>query len=291
IKNLSKQGWKPDIIHANIHSAGLPSVILGKWFKVPVVITIHSSAFPRQLLAKIDKMLARIALNRVKLILPVSNRLLQSLKTYGIKNKFIILPNTYNPEIFYQQKTTNQFLNTKKILMVASLIPIKGIPYVLDAISKLKVKRTDFELDIISDGSYKTEYINLVKKYKIEKLVRFLGHKNKFEVADYMRKCQFFVLCSLWENLPCVLIEAMACGKPILATDVGGINELVNDNQGILIPSKDAKELERKIDFFLDNYQNYSAEKISKYASDNYSYNVIGKKLDGIYQQIMRENR
>jgi glycosyltransferase involved in cell wall biosynthesis len=94
-------------------------------------------------------------------------------------------------------------------------------------------------------------------------MVMFHGILCKENVAKAMRVCDFFVLPSIWENMPVVLIEAMACGKPVIATDVGGVKEVIDKESGRLVPPKDSHALEREIENMLDNFVEYDSEKIA----------------------------
>lgn len=285
-RKLMREGWRPDIIHAHVYSAGVPAVILGKIYKIPVVITEHWTGFPRRILRTFDILRARFAMNRAKILLPVSQNLKEAIESYGIKNRFQVIPNVINTEMFHP--STSQYRNEKKrILLVALLSPIKGIPYLLRALAQLKEKRQDFVLDIVGDGPNRQEYEELTEKLELGEVVGFHGLKSKPEVAEYMRQCDFFVLPSLWENLPCVLIEAMASGNPVIATDVGGVKEMINENVGILIPPKNMKALEEAINDMLSDCANYSPEKIAKYAKEKFSYQVVGQQLDAIYSEML----
>ena len=84
-----------------------------------------------------------------------------------------------------------------------------------------------------------------------------------------------------------VYIEAIACGKPVIDTTAGGPKEFITKETGILAPPKDVDALIEAIDYMLDHYQDYSPEKISQYANDNFSFEVVGKKLDDIYRDVV----
>jgi len=285
-RKLMNEGWEPDIIHAHTFSAGVPAVILGKIYKIPVVITEHWSGFSRHLLRKIDILIARFAMNRAKIIFPVSKNLKKAIKSYGIKNRFEVVPNVVDTKIFYPslKKDVHEI---KKLLLVAALSPIKGIPYLLQALTQLKRKRQDFILDILGYGPNREEYEKLMKELGLNKVVKFYGLKSKLEIAKFMRESDFFILPSLWENLPCVLIEAMASGLPIIASNVGGIPEILNKYIGILVKPKDIDELIKAINYMLDYYQNYSSDKISQYAKERFSCESVGKVLTEFYEEII----
>jgi len=286
-RKLMYEGWKPDIIHANVFSAGVPAVILGKIYKIPVVITEHWTGFPRHVLGKYDILKVRFAFNKAKIILPVSKDLEEAIKSYNIKNKFEIVPNVVNTKIFYpslRQKYSNE---QKKILLVALLSPQKGVSYLLQSLAKVGQKRQDFILDIVGDGPNRVEYEKLTKNLGLNGYVKFHGLKSKSEVAEFMRKSDFFIQPSLCETFGVGYVEAMACGKPIIATRLSVLQEIINKNIGILVPPKDIEALTNAINYMLDHYRDYSSEKISQYAKKNFSYKVIGKKIDDIYRKII----
>jgi len=141
------------------------------------------------------------------------------------------------------------------------------------------------------DGPNRSEYEELTNKLGLRDIVSFHGLKTKQEVAEFMRQCDFFVLSSLWENLPCVLIEAMASGLPIVATKVGGIHEIINEKVGVLVPPKDVKALTEAIDHMLDHYQDYSAREIAEYAFDRFSYEAVGRQLNEIYKELIANKK
>ena len=286
-RKLLMEGWKPDLIHAHVYSAGIPSIILGKIYRIPVIITEHWSGFSRHTLSRFQLLGARFVMNRANMILPVSKSLEKAIKLYGINNKFEVVPNVVNTDLFYPSSTQKNTEGLKKILFVALLTPIKGVPYLLQALSRLREKRQDFILDVVGDGPNRKEYGELSRKLQLEDIVYFHGLKTKQEVAKFMKYSNFFVLPSEWENLPCVLIEAMSSGLPIVATKVGGIPEIINKKVGVLVPPKNVNALSKAIAYMLDHYKDYSAKAISEYANSNFSYEAVGKKLDNIYNEIV----
>jgi glycosyltransferase involved in cell wall biosynthesis len=283
---MRNEGYTPDAIHAHIFSAGPPAVILGKRYNIPVIITEHMSAFPQRTLSIFKKMMARYAMNRAKIILPVSENLKKHIQHYRINNNFCVVPNTVNTEIFYPSLEPDRGNDDPiKILTVALLAPIKGIPYLLEALHGMRDNRQRFTLDIIGDGPMRTEYEKIAASFKLNKSVTFHGIKSKQEVADFMRSCDFLVLPSHRETFGVVLAEAMACGKPVIATNVGAVNEIVSKNVGLLIPPSDLDTLRKGIEFMINNYRNYNADKIAAYAREKFGYDSVGYMLDRIYKE------
>ena len=285
-RRLLKEGWRPDVIHAHIYLAGIPAVVLGKIYKIPVVVSEHWSAFPRHALRKFDVLKARFAMNKARIILPVSQNLKEAIESYGIRNRFRVVPNVVNTEIFYPSLNKNKS-DKKKILLVALLSPIKGIPYLLQALAQLKERRQDFTLDIVGDGPNRQEYEKLTEKLELDEMVKFHGLKTKEDVAEFMRRCDFFVQPSLFETFGVIYIEAMACGKPIVATQLPVLQEKISKDRGILVPPENSNALAEAIDYMLDHYQEYFSEKIAQDVKDKFSYETVGKELDEIYRQMI----
>jgi len=89
-------------------------------------------------------------------------------------------------------------------------------------------------------------------------------------------------------NFGVVYIEAMASGKPVIASNIPGPNEFITKDVGILVPPKDVKALAEAIDWMLSHHRDYSPEKIASYARERFSQEVVGGKLDLIYRETAR---
>jgi glycosyltransferase involved in cell wall biosynthesis len=287
-RDLVNRGWKPDIIHAHVFTAGTPGVILGKLCRIPVVITEHWDVFLDRKLTFFDRLKARFSMNRAKIILPVSNALKMAIEAYGIKNAFRVIPNAVNTEVFYLMLSDGERVRSKKrVLFVGILTPVKGVPFLLQAVSYLKGQRQDFTLDIVGNGTNRLEHEELARTLRVLDIVKFHGLIPKVKVAEFMRACEFLVAPSLHETFGVALIEAMACGKPVIATQGGGSREIVDDRVGILVPPQDFKALAKAINYMLDNYKSYSPEGIAQYAKEHFGYEAIGHKLDRIYGELI----
>jgi glycosyltransferase involved in cell wall biosynthesis len=156
----------------------------------------------------------------------------------------------------------------------------------LEALSLISRRRKDFALDIVGDGPYKREYEELTRKLGLDGTVKFHGVRTGVEVARFMMDCDFLVQPSLWETFGVVYIEAMACGKPVIASNIPGPNEFINADVGILVPPKDVDALAKAINFMLDHHGDYSSEKVSRYARERFSCEVVGRMLNEVYEEV-----
>jgi glycosyltransferase involved in cell wall biosynthesis len=285
-ERLVEEQWRPDVIHVHVHTAGRPAVIIGAKYKIPVVLTEHWSGFHRHALKKKDAPQVRFVMDKSDVVIATSKDLERAIRSYGIENRFEVVPNMVDTAVFSPAHAHRKD-DKKQILLVAVISYGKGIGFLLDALAQLKEKREDFVLDIVGDGPDKKKYEKITQELNLDGIVRFHGRKAKPEVAGFMKDCDFFVLPSLYETFGVVYIEAMACGKPVIGTTAGGPKEFITKETGILAPPKDVDALVEAIDYMLEHYQDYSPEKISKYANDNFSFEVVGKKLNDIYRDVV----
>lgn len=286
-QKLIKHEFKPEVIHAHIYSAGVPAVIVGRLYGIPVVISEHWSGFPRRTLTWIEKRMAKIAFRPAKIILPVSSALQKGIESYGIRNRFQVIPNVVDVDLFYFPSHSRKGNGPKRVLFVGALDPVKGIPYLLQALAQLRQKRDDWQLDIVGDGPQGAEYKHLADTLGLAGKVTFHGLRSKPEVAQFMRQADFFVLPSLWENSPCVLLEAMASGLPIVSTYVGGIPEIIHQGVGILVPPGDTNQLSEALGKMMESQGRLDRSVIVKEA-DPYRPERVGRLIHSVYERWTR---
>lgn len=133
-----------------------------------------------------------------------------------------------------------------RLLFVGRLAPVKGLPVLLDALRHPAIARADWRLDIIGDGPDRTRIATRIAAEGLSDRVTLHGYRSQAEVRQTLRDCDVLVLPSFAEGVPVVLMEAMATGRPVVATRIAGIPELVEDGtSGFLVPPGDAAALAR----------------------------------------------
>lgn len=283
---LVKQGFQPDILHAHIYRAGVPAVLIGKIFRKPVIITEHTSSFARHLLPKLEVRKARFAFQNANIVLPVSKALQQGIESYHIHAHYQIVPNVVDTNIFHLADKPIKTDVVKEILFVGSLTSIKGVDILLHALSTLKERRNGWHANIVGGGDQLKEYQELSIKLGLIDQVTFHGLQDKQIVASFMRQADLFVLPSRWESQGCVLIEAMSCGLPIVASKTGGIPEIIDPETGILVTPEDPQALCEAIATMLDKNDFIDHEQIARKAQ-RFSQAEVGKLIDSIYRQFL----
>jgi len=284
---IQRTGWRPDVIHAHVYSAGVPAVVLGRLYGLPVVITEHSTAFPRGLVRGRAASMATFAFKHAAVVCPVSESLKKSIEAHDVRAKYTVVPNVVDTKLFFpKQRTKGEQGSTRRLLLVALLTPKKGVPYLLEALAILKKKRVDFALDIVGDGLQRREYEELAQRLALTDTVFFHGMKDKPQVAEFMRNSDVFVVSSTFETFSVVTAEALATGLPVVATRCGGPEELVAAEAGLIVEPGDPQALCDAIEHVLDNLDSYPRERIGRYAAQRFSRDAVGAQLHEVYTRL-----
>ena len=279
---------KPDIVHANVLiPVGLIAFLFHLTKKIPYVISEHWTAYLPQDPVKPGKKLFfyRYFAKKSARLMPVTEHLAKAMEKMSVRGKYSVVPNVVDTSLFIPG--TERIEPLKRIIHVSSLLDVqKNFSGMLIALFHLIDKRDDFIFEIISDGDF-DQYKRKYDKLGISEKIIFHGRKNTAEVAAVMQNCDFLLLFSNYENFPCVIPEAMACGLPVLSSDVGGIAEHVGKSNGILIEAQNIDELIVQMESMLDQCRNYDKVQIRRYAEEHFSYDVIGKRFFEIYKQVL----
>ena len=292
-KQILKHTGKPDIIHSNIT---YPNSIFAWYMKktqgIPYLITENWTIYlpvNRHRLTFSIKYISKIIANNADYITPVSEDLEKAMKSLGFKSKYKIVPNVVNTGLFTPKNPNNA---KKQILHVSTLKDDhKNVSGILETIKELSTERKDFTLKIVGDGDLQP-HIEYARKLGLpESLVTFEGEKTIEEIAKLMQQSDLFLLFSNYENLPCVIIEAISSGIPVVSSDVGGISEMLDDETGILVPPKDKNSLKNALNRVLDNINRYNRDKMHQKAVNRYSEEVIGQTFLDIYNEILNRKK
>jgi L-malate glycosyltransferase len=291
---LRGRGFRPDVIHAHVYTAGVPAAIVGTRSGIPVVLTEQFSGFPRRTLSRVDVRKARYAYGRAARALPVSRHLLEAIRSYGIDVPFEVVPNVVDTSLFFppDAKRATETVE-RRLLFVGNLEPSqsKGFPTLLRALARLNDSRRDWRLDVFGDGPDRGSYETSAGALGLGEQLRFHGSQPKTVIAETMRGSDLFVLPSRFDNLPSAIVEALASGLPVVSTTVGGIPELVDERNGRLVAPEDPVALADALQATLEDLDAFDRRAIAAAAGDRYSLEVIGKRLTEIYESALAESR
>jgi len=322
-KKLMKRAldeFKPDIVHVNNFQRQLSASIIDaiKEKNIPIVYTAHDlqAICPNIVMLDSNNDICNKCKNgkyfhciKGKCI---KNSTLKSLLG-GIEGYYYRFRNLYNkidfiitPSIFYEGELKKDGIKNVKglhnfILLEDYEVETEDNGYLLyiGRISKEKgifdlvraMKNNNQKLYIAGSGPEKENVEKLIKDEKLEERVKILGFLIASEVKDDVRKSRAVVVPSVWyENCPYSVLETIAIGKPIIGADIGGIPELVIENEnGLLFESGNSEDLSRKIDLMYDDKLYKKFCEGSKKLSKQYDKELYYKELMKIYELVLNK--
>lgn len=157
----------------------------------------------------------------------------------------------------------------------------------LRVFARLCDERSDFRLTLAGTGKDFDKIKSLADSLSISSKLDFTGELSPVEIAQLLHAADFTVLFSNNENAPVVISESLACGKPVVATRVGGIPEMVDDSNGLLVDAGDEPALRKALHTMLDSFENYPSSIIQERAREKYSYASVGETLFNIYKKVL----
>ena len=156
-----------------------------------------------------------------------------------------------------------------------------------DALKILVRKNHNVKLKVGGYGDIEKELKDYVKKAGIQSHVEFLGELDRAMVKTQMDNCHSFVLPSRYETFGVVLIESLACGRPIVSTDCGGPRDIVTPFNGIMVQNFEPTILASAMERMMNNYNNFDQQRISRDCYERFSEARISGKLIDIYNEVM----
>lgn len=284
LDRIIEAGRRPELVHAHVFSAGLLAVPLARVLRAPLVVSEHYSGFARGALTAWDRILARRVFATADLVAPVSEDLRRRIEAMAPRGRFAVVPNLVDTELFRPEGAVVTFQRKEpaRLLLVGGLTDVKGVPHALAALAQLRIPAV---LEIVGDGPSRGDYESLARAYHIDDRVRWHGVLSETRVAELMRQADLYLLASEWENLPTVVLEALASGLPVVATRVGGVPEIIGDGDGLLVPPRDPQSMARMIGRALE--QRWDREAIARRAADRYGPSAIIARWETIYSQLL----
>jgi glycosyltransferase involved in cell wall biosynthesis len=284
-----------DVLHANSFLSACAALSIGSRRRRPVVYTEHWSIFLPEnpgVLTRGQLRLARLALSRADVVLPVSEHLANAFRRLEPRARYRVIRNTFDDRVFHPPSDRPSPRPTRRLLTVGLLNGNrKGVDILLEAIALLAGRREDLTLDVIGDGADRPQLEALAQRLGLSDVVAFQGAKVKQEIAEQLREADLFVLASRYENNPCAVIEALACGLPVVAPRVGGLPEIVDEHNGLLARPHDAADLAEQIDAALDRDGRWDRGEIATRALRSYGRVAVGAEIADAYEEALRRSR
>lgn len=283
IKMVIAEIGRPEILHAQDDN----SWVVGRYARkhgIPYVISQHWTKILKGNLKWYEKELFKKSFKHACAVLPAQQNSKEAYKKFGLEANVIWLPNTYNPDVFYVGEVVRENI----LVHVSGMTPQKRVYDIVRAFGKMEKRYPDAKLILVGDGPNKKDIVTFVRENGLQDKIIFTGFLPKSEVARWMQKAKGFVFPSSYETFGCVLMEAMACGTPVLTTRVGGIPGVVPDEaHGILVEVGDIRAIAEGKASMLEDKHQLDTLKIAEEMKERFSMSAVGRRIAEIYHQCL----
>jgi len=275
-----------DIIHAYWTLSAAAVWVSRFYHNRPFIVTVQGSDIFQATRIPFVRPITRTVLSQSERVLALSQSLARATIALGVDpNQVEIVPHGVNTDKFQPVIAVREPL----VLFVGSLIERKGLKYLIQAMPRVLQKFHEVRLVIVGEGPQESILLNLTRALGVANNVLFVGAQSQDQISRWMQLAKVFVLPSLEEGLGVVLLEALASGTPCVATRIGGIQDIISPEVGILVAPADSAALADAIITVLEdqkrwNMMSYNAR---SHAVEHYSWNSIASCLINIYQDII----
>lgn len=287
--------WHVDVLHVHGYTTSLMFAL--EWAherRIPVVYEEHST--PNPLFEGWAS--AQLSLNKAARIVAVSEKSAQALREICGVTRPIAISGPLLPDPFqtgwHQNEKHAQSGKGITITTLARLVPEKGLDHLLQAIALVRKTHSHVRFRVYGDGMLRRELLSHAQKLGLDGKDIFVGaFTGQAERTQILSGTDIFLLPSILEGQPVVIVEAMAYGCPIVATNVGGIPELIRDGlNGLLCPPANPTCLAEKIKLLIENPELRSrlgaAARVS-YEQGPFQIDTVSSKFVSIYEEVLRE--
>ncbi|MEO8112031.1 MAG: glycosyltransferase [Ginsengibacter sp.] len=288
LKKYIKENGKPALVHVHVAlKAGLLGLYLKKKMNIPFIVTEHWSGYFKE--AKVNiynsgflvRNYTKKVLSNASLLLPVTQKMGEVINKTLAKIPYEVVPNVVDTTVFYYEPITNKKF---RFIHASSLNHYKNPEGIIRAVKNLANEGLDFEFLFI--GWVTHGLIALANELSLTgKFIFFRDPVSYEEVAGEMQQASSLVLFSRIESLPCVLLEALCCGLPVISSDVGGISKVINKTNGLLVESENEPQLTDAMKKMILNFDLYDRPGIAKKAREAFNYDTVGKQITCIYSK------
>lgn len=264
---IKKRWGRPRLLHCYVVvRGGVAGYILSRRWKVPYILTENWTIYypndpgylPRR--SRFFKWSVKVVFNSITRFLPVTQNLYNQVQQLVKRVPATVIPNVVNTEVFFPMY--NLPANSFRFIHVSTMIYQKNPHGLLRTFKALH--QTVPHASLLMVGPYPDEVKQYAQNLGLgENTVRFTGAVGYKKVAELIQSSEALVLFSRYENLPCVLLETLCCGLPVISTRVGGIDEVIDDTNGILVENDNEVELLEAMLIIVHNYNAYNRQSIA----------------------------
>jgi glycosyltransferase involved in cell wall biosynthesis len=279
----------PPFIHLHVcMNAGLFALWVRTWYGIPYIVTEHYTAYiPGSLQnvytrSRVYRWLNKRILSRAAGVTSVSRYLLNQMRALSPLQQEAVIPNTVETGLFRREHVNPLSQIPFRFIHVSTMVEHKNVKGILDALTQ--VKTSAWRLECV--GPVHPELIAYAKKLGLENQVSWTGELRYFQVCEQLKAAHAFVLFSRFENQPCVISEALCTGLPVISSNVGGISEVIDASNGILVDEGNVPALAQALETMMEQYPHYDLEELSRKAQRIHDPKKVGKAFMAYYAKL-----
>ncbi len=288
-KKLLAEKGKPDIVHVHIAmKAGLFAMELKKKYGIPYIVTEQWTGYFKIARPNIYKkgflfrMFTRSVLRNASLLLPVSNYLGDVINKHITAVKYTTIPNVVDTTVFFPvEYAKNDIL---QLVHISVLGYQKNAEAMIEALSIYRSRNGRFLMQVF--GPPPQRLVDLVKQKGLEKEIVFKGEVTQPELAPALQAADALVLYSRYETFGCVLIEANACGVPVIVSKFPVFDEFITEGvNGVFAEGNNPEALAAAFENFYRHRNDFNKEKIAAAAKEKFCFDTVGKMIAAVYSK------
>ncbi|MFL2541747.1 MAG: glycosyltransferase family 4 protein [Candidatus Latescibacterota bacterium] len=285
--------FQPALIHAHLaYPDGLAAVEYGCELGCPVVISVHGHDVRELPEANPAwRTLITRALGQAALVIASSGDVQERVRALGVDDERIrFIPQGVDCTRFQIDNSRRAGENGWRLLYVGRFDVRKGIGVLLEAMHLVRQQREDVRLQLVGGSPVSgtdADYRQQVEELGLAGYVEFIDEKPHGEMPGIMAKADIFVLPSFYDSFGIVLVEAMACGLPVVATRCGGPQDIVEEASGRLVAVGDAEDMAAGILATLADYERYDADVIRARVEQRYDYRRVAQRIYEVYEEAL----
>jgi glycosyltransferase involved in cell wall biosynthesis len=276
-----------DFVHVHVAmKAGLTAIWIKKKWNIPFVVTEHWVGYYRECVPSIYdrnwlfRRLNRKILSKAELFIPVTEDLGRLVNQSFFNVPYKVVPNVVKTNYFkYKALESVKF----RFIHISYMTFQKNPEGIFKAARQLKDRGYAFEILML--GNKNKALSEMAGRYNLlTDTVIFQKAVPYADVAVQIQRASALILFSRFENLPCVMLEALCCGLPVISSNVGGIAEVITHENGILVENENIDELANAMQRIMDDYHIYNRQIIAADATARFNYSVVGKQIESLYK-------
>lgn len=291
---LTLRKVNPDLVHGQGTGISWSAFFAKKLLKKPYIV--WRRGIDIGLDGLFTRPLSRLVIKKADAVIALTEDMKREIQAIN-NREVLVIPNGIDFERFHNLSRDEMRYklqagaDERLVVFVGRFRPEKGVRYLIEAMEIIRRKSQNVRLILIGEGPEEEDLKRLVEQLNLRDCIDFLGQVPNEEVPHYMAASDVFVLPSLAEGFPNVILEAMASGLAIVATKVSGLPEIIEDGgNGFLVESKNSEQIAEKVLLLLNDDE--LRERISKNnreKAEDYSWESVIERLEKIYEKVIRK--